>query len=374
LCAGPQPARQFGTDHSDEAWDVAVDELGNVYVTGVTNGALDGPSHGDADAFVRKYSPRGELLWGYQDGTLASESGYRLALDAVSRVHVLVNGQYESQLWLLDLEGTLLSQQALLTGYVDLAVDPSGGRYLTRSFPVSDGTTDLEVTRLTIDGAVVWTNIVNGGGYEAPAALALLGGGDIIVTGATDGSLFQPSVSSSDAFLARLSAVDGSLVWGDQFIAGYYQTAPSSLAVDSQDNVYVTGTTWDVGSVSDGFVARATADGTLEWTLFLGTYEADDFVDIAVGPFDEATLTGMTTGLLGQYAQGGEDGLAARIFPYGYFGYVNQFGTSGDDLVRGIAAAPDGAWFVVGSTAGSFPGSTHAGGYRDAFVLRVPPF
>ena len=375
LCAGPQPARQFGTGNSDEASDVAVDGLGNVYVTGHTYGDLDGPSHGDADAFVRKYSPQGALLWGYQDGRPTGDFGLRLALDAVGRLHVLVTGQYETQLWLLDLEGTVLSQQALLTGYVDLAVDPSGGRYVTRSFPVSDGTTDLEVTRLTIDGAVVWTNIVNGGGYEAPSALALLGGGDVIVTGSTDGSLFQPSASYGDAFVARLSAVDGSLVWGDQFTAGYYQTAPTSLAVDSQDNVYVAGITWsDVGSVSDGFVVLATAYGTLEWSLYPSTYAADEFVDIAVGPFDEATLTGVTSGLLGQYAQGGRDGFAAHILSYGYFGYVDQFGTSEDDFIRGIAFAPEGAWFVVGSTAGSFPGSTPAGGYRDAFVLRVPAF
>jgi len=367
LCGGPQPARQFGTDHSDEAWDVAVDELGNVYVTGHTYGDLDGPSQGDADAFVRKYSPRGELLWGYQGGTPAGDFGSRLALDAVSRLHVLVSGQYECQLWLLDLEGTLLSQQALLTGYVDLAVDPSGGRYITRSFPVSDGTTDLEVTRLTVDGVVIWTNIVNGADYEAPSALALLDGGDVIVTGGASGGTY------SDAFLARLSAVDGGVTWREQFAAGDYQTAPTSLALDSQDNLYIAGTAWSTTGY-DGFVARATADGALAWIAPLGTYEGDEFVDIAVDPFDEATYTGVTSGLLGEYAQGGQDGLAGRIYPYGDFGFVNQFGTSGDDIASGIAAAPDGAWFVVGSTAGSFPGSTHAGGYRDAFVLRVARF
>lgn len=48
--------KQFGTTDYDEALDVAVDLLGNIYVSGFSNGALGGPNAGGSDAFIAKLS------------------------------------------------------------------------------------------------------------------------------------------------------------------------------------------------------------------------------------------------------------------------------------------------------------------------------
>jgi hypothetical protein len=61
--------RQFGTGTSDYGGGVAVDEDGNVLVSGATDGALGASDPGDRDAFVRKLDPDGATLWTRQFGT-----------------------------------------------------------------------------------------------------------------------------------------------------------------------------------------------------------------------------------------------------------------------------------------------------------------
>ena len=49
-------ARQIGTTSYDYGESVAVDGLGNAYISGYTGGSLGGPSAGYRDAFLAKYT------------------------------------------------------------------------------------------------------------------------------------------------------------------------------------------------------------------------------------------------------------------------------------------------------------------------------
>ncbi|MBX3188594.1 MAG: SBBP repeat-containing protein [Labilithrix sp.] len=75
--------RQFGTDATDDAHALSIDAAGNIMVAGDTAGALPmQTSAGDVDAFVRKYSPAGAVLWTAQLGTTAADHGAGVAVDA----------------------------------------------------------------------------------------------------------------------------------------------------------------------------------------------------------------------------------------------------------------------------------------------------
>jgi hypothetical protein len=50
--------RQLGTSESDEAWGVATNEDGNVYIAGQTEGSLGGSNQGLIDAWIAKCSTR----------------------------------------------------------------------------------------------------------------------------------------------------------------------------------------------------------------------------------------------------------------------------------------------------------------------------
>jgi hypothetical protein len=373
LCGGPQPFRQFGTYGADEARDVVVDDLGNVYVVGSTTDALDGPASGSYDAFVRKYSPKGELVWGYQGDLGGFENAVRVARDGFDRLHVMVFRDGPTAFWMFDADGSLLSEQFLDGSYADLAVDMQGTRYVTRPFFNSDDTSDIELTRLLLDGSTSST-VANGGTFDTPFALAVLPGDDVIIAGTTNGGLFAPGSGNLEGFVARFSFDNDDFVWGAQFLASGDETIPNAIALDSAGNIYVAGVTLlDAVSPAEGFVARVSAGGALEWVSVQGTAARDVYSAVAVDRLDQVAVVGATVGVFGGSNAGQEDAFVARTLGYGSLGPVIQFGSPGSDSAQGIAAAPDGAWFVVGATELALDGQASSGSY-DAFVLRVPPF
>src|SRR5262245_21385923 len=84
----PLWTRQLGTQARDVASAVAANREGAVYIAGLTFGALDRRNAGEYDAFVAKYSPRGELLWVRQVGTSAGEFAGSVAVDERGSVYI----------------------------------------------------------------------------------------------------------------------------------------------------------------------------------------------------------------------------------------------------------------------------------------------
>ena len=81
--------RQFGSPESDRARGVAMDAKGDVYVAGVTFGALPGQvGAGQNDAFLRKYGTGGEEVWTRQFGSPQDDLGFSVAVDREGHVYV----------------------------------------------------------------------------------------------------------------------------------------------------------------------------------------------------------------------------------------------------------------------------------------------
>jgi len=74
---------------NDYANGVATDSSGNVYVTGGTKGGLDGnTSAGDTDLFVVKYNSSGTKQWTKQLGTSSNDIAKGVATDSSGNVYV----------------------------------------------------------------------------------------------------------------------------------------------------------------------------------------------------------------------------------------------------------------------------------------------
>jgi len=82
--------RELGTMAEDAGFGVSADGLGNVFLTGHTEGSLGGANEGGFDAFVSKYDASGSLLWTSQFGTNRYDMGDAVAVDALG--NVLVTG------------------------------------------------------------------------------------------------------------------------------------------------------------------------------------------------------------------------------------------------------------------------------------------
>ncbi len=80
--------RQLGSSEYDTSNGVSADGLGNVYVSGCTNGSLGGDSAGLSDAFISKYDASGSLLWTRQLGTSTSDVSRGVSADGLGNIYI----------------------------------------------------------------------------------------------------------------------------------------------------------------------------------------------------------------------------------------------------------------------------------------------
>ena len=83
--------KQLGTSEDEFPQQIAVDNLGNLYVAGKTKGSLGGTYAGNTDAWIAKYdSPTGEQIWVKQIGTANQESVKKISTDNGGNVFAVI--------------------------------------------------------------------------------------------------------------------------------------------------------------------------------------------------------------------------------------------------------------------------------------------
>jgi len=81
--------KQLGTSDHDYGRGVTTDSSGNIYVTGWTQGGLDGNTHsGSYDIFLVKYNSSGTKQWTKQLGTSSGDYGNDVTTDSSGNIYV----------------------------------------------------------------------------------------------------------------------------------------------------------------------------------------------------------------------------------------------------------------------------------------------
>lgn len=290
-----------GTGSADVGSGIAVDAAGNAYITGTTNSAdfptrnpLQATLRGAADAFITKLSSTGALVYSTYYGGSGAEAGYGIAVDAGGNVYV-TGGTSSTDLT------PIHSVQSALNGQSDafiLKLNAAGT-------------------------APVYATYLGGSEPELGLAIAVDAASSAYVTGITSSSDFptrnpvQPAFGggSQDSFVTKLSP-DGALVYSTYLGgSGTENTALSSLpipgcgiAVDTAGNAYVasdtTSTDFPVANAlyrglsgnSDGYVTKLNASGTaFSFSTYLGDRFDDGCLGIAVDGAGRAWVTGGST-------------------------------------------------------------------------------
>jgi Tfp pilus assembly protein PilZ len=84
-----QWTKQLGTSSRDVGSGVTVDSSDNLYVTGRTEGGLDGNTNsGNNDIFLVKYNSSGTKQWTKQLGTSGQDKGYGVTVDSSDNIYV----------------------------------------------------------------------------------------------------------------------------------------------------------------------------------------------------------------------------------------------------------------------------------------------
>ena len=222
--------------------------------------------------------------------------------------------------------------------------------------------------------AVEWTRQLGTSSCDGSYGVAADAGGNVFISGYTDGSLGGPSAGGWDAFVSKYDA-SGSLLWTRQL------GTPSNdliygVAADPLGNVFISGETGgSLGGPSagnqDAFVSKYNSSGSLLWTRQLGTSLWEVSYGVAADPFGNAFISGHTQGALGGPNAGGADAFVSKYDSSGSLLWTRQFGTSSNDYSYGgtVAADPFGNVFISGETYGSL-GGPNAGG-EDAFLVKL---
>jgi hypothetical protein len=386
--------RQIGTPSWDYSYSVAVDASGNAYISGYTYGSLGGPNAGSVDAFLAKYDASGSLLWTRQMGTTSEDYSHSVAVDGLGNAYISGYtggslggpgaGNGDAFLVKYDSSGSLLWTRQIGTFSTDysrcVAVDGLGNAYISGytwgslGGPNASGG-DAFLAKYDSSGSLLWTRQMGTADYDDYSySVAVDGLGNAYISGYTGGSLGGPNAGGSDAFLAKYDS-SGSLLWTRQIGTTAYDPC-ESVAVDGLGNAYISGYT--LGSLggpnaggADAFLAKYDSSGSLLWARQIGTPEYDYSYSVAVDASGNAYISGYTHGSLGgpNPDPPWKDAFLVKYDSSGSLLWTRQIGTPADDMSYSVAVDGLGNAYISGYTLSSIASTPSAGG-ADAFLAK----
>jgi len=235
-------AKQAGGTSPDYSYGIAIDSSGNSYVTGyfwgtASFGTTTLTSSGDIDIFVAKLDSSGNWLWAKQAGGTSNDYGYGIAIDSLGNSYVTgyfegtasfgtttltSNGGNDIFVAKLDSSGNWLwAHKAGGTsndfGY-GIATDSSGNSYVTGYFKgtasfgsttlTSSGWYDIFVAKLDSNGNWLGAKKAGGTDWDCGNGIATDSSGNSYVTGyfrgtASFGDINITSSGNRDIFVAK---------------------------------------------------------------------------------------------------------------------------------------------------------------------------
>lgn len=328
-----------------EAFGVACDNAGNVFLSGYTAGAASigtvvNSSTVSSSAAIAKYDANGNVLWvSFIPGSI----GYNVACDA--------------------------SGNAFLCGYFSNTLTV-GSQTL-----VSSGSFDLFVVKYSPTGTILWAASIGGNGGDFSNCVNVDALGNVIVSGYiaststfTFGSSNITSASSSGNryFVAKYTN-NGTPLWAT------YGTNGNSISYyvssDASGDIYLTGyftATASIGSntyISSGstdfYLAKFSSAGLPVWSVVGGGTSSDLGYCVRAHPSGDVFVTGgyssspFTLSTTSFTSAGGSDMFLARFNNMGNLIWAIRGGGSGGEVAYSMAAHAGGVY--VGGSLGITP-------------------
>ncbi len=227
--------RFIGSSGTDIANRMVLDEDNNCYVTGNTNGNIDGRDAAvGTDPFVAKLSREGEIIWISQLREPSTTIGLGVGVDVDGNVYIAGMPAYIAE---YDNTGRLV-QCNLLVGNLpalqDIAADSLGNAYCCGW----DGGYTGYVTKFRSDGARLWERQYRLNGWSCPKSIAACtdDSNDVVTAGCQGG----PSGGNSCEAFSRRYDKDGNLV---SIYASIPNICGQRVGIDNAGGWYVLGDT-----------------------------------------------------------------------------------------------------------------------------------
>jgi hypothetical protein len=240
--------RMIGNHKGSLVYGVTADGLGNVYVAGTAREAIGSDYYGALDGFISKYDAAGNLSWARQIGTAHFEDFYDIAADNLGNIYAVGDSANlqtvpfvsEPLVSKFDAAGNLLWSKTYGTTNYDFAVsvdaDSLGNVYISgASGNLSTGENRLFLSKLDSAGNLVWRRDLAAEIEDFDGSVATDGLGNAFVTG------FIESSGTTESFVEKFDPA-GNSQWNLPL-----GTFLSGVSSDRHGHLYVSGGVARVG-------------------------------------------------------------------------------------------------------------------------------
>ncbi|HYK46972.1 MAG TPA: SBBP repeat-containing protein [Parafilimonas sp.] len=300
---------------NDAAKAIAVDNAGNVYVTGKSDDLPD--AFVDDDAATIKYNSDGKLMWvsRYHGKAERGDEGRAIKVDQSGYVYIAgytsersgahsdfnyLTVKYSptgNQEWKAIYAGTTEAPNDQNDSANAISVDAKGNVYVTGMSNGAGGLENLNQDFLTIKynalGVQQWTARYNGPGDQIDEAFALMTDvhGNAFVTGLSTGSGnksydFATIKYNTNGVLQWVRRHDGPAPFSEDF--GF------AMAMDDSENIYVTGTDHATLDNEDIYTIKYNSSGVQQWSTRYDGGDNDDPLSLTLDTNGNVYVAGYT--------------------------------------------------------------------------------
>jgi uncharacterized delta-60 repeat protein len=281
-------ARYTVGNHWDKAVALAVNTFGEVFITG----------GGNSNTFTIKYSPTGEQEW-INTSSVPDDpkdiiidlqgniivTGESLGNNAIDLLTIMYNPTGEP-MWSRRYENSLTYYNTA----IGLHIDDNDNLFVSGT-----SADDYIIIKYDSNGTEQWVTRYDGPPYihERLSSMIIDSNDNIIMTGSSrslSGTIFQ-SIKYTP---------NGDLEWDVQNdFEESDDDEPCCSGVDSDGNIYVTGTYYDLLGLRNIAIVKYGTDGTLLWTTHIYTpnFSMDNVADMVVDDDGNVFISGVIDGL-----------------------------------------------------------------------------
>ncbi len=291
----------------DEGYDVMADNNGNVYMTG---GAVTGNS---TDYLTIKYNSAGVQQWAslYNNAGVNVDEAYAMDMDASGNVYVTGYswGGGANDFDVATIKYNNSGAQQWVRRYngpgskfdsgQDIKVAPSGDIYVCGYARAVVGITNYESLLIKINaaGTFQWAQTYDGPGADYDRANALLVQNNGNV--AITGRSVGTTSTAQDMLLINYNGVTGSMIWTRRYDGGYVQyDEGKDVMTDQYGNIYVTGYSYNTGSNNNYITFKYDSLGTMQWLVKTNGSgnNSDQAYSMATDTIGNIYITGLSKG------------------------------------------------------------------------------
>ncbi|TSC33738.1 right-handed parallel beta-helix repeat-containing protein [Corallococcus sp. Z5C101001] len=310
----PGWSRALGGPGDEQAWALAVDARGQVFMAGATTSDLWEPLAGESDGFIAKFTPDGERLWVRQFGSEGMDVFYGLATDGASVY----------------------------------AAGTTTGSFPGQPHHPSPGG-DALLVKADADGNTVWTRVWGIHKNEVLKAVAY----------AQDSVYVLGEVTNQYLFVTKLTA-DGTLLWQRQYTLNRAQG--TALATDAAGHVYALGAFVPATNRFTPWLLKLDSTGHEVWTRTTFAESAVAFAGMACDAQGGVLMAGRDSHNRGLW----------KVSPDGALSWLADHPGNSDltSLTRAVAVDARGGVFLAGETGSSLFAPLQGG--LDAWLVKYP--